>query len=337
MRLEAAAVGTTQPKPPRATAADVARRSSPSTEIDTRLLGMVVALLVIWIAFDVLSGREVPHLPQPLEPVGAERRRSRIMATGMVLIIVSRNIDLSVGSLLGFLGYTMAMVQTDGGSPCSVEPHDRRLGNTTGTRGSSRSPWASPSAPSSALLQGFIVAYVGVPAFIVTLGGYLVWRGLIFRVGRQAGPDPRPARQHLPATSAAPPSARSASGRAGSSPASCAPASCSASRMARRRRRRHDLGGAVDGHRRRVRRGRLRWPSCSAIWLIAVHVRVAGHRRTRRRRLPGAHPHRRHAADDATSPGAGASAATSTPTAATPRPPSSAASTPAARSCARSC
>ena len=36
------------------------------------------------------------------------------MATGMVLIIVSRNIDLSVGSLLGFLGYTMALVQTDG-------------------------------------------------------------------------------------------------------------------------------------------------------------------------------------------------------------------------------
>ena len=36
-----------------------------------------------------------------------------IMATGMVLIIVSRNIDLSVGSLLGFLGYTMAMVQTE--------------------------------------------------------------------------------------------------------------------------------------------------------------------------------------------------------------------------------
>ena len=32
----------------------------------------------------------------------------------MVLIIVSRNIDLSVGSLLGFLGYTMALVQTDG-------------------------------------------------------------------------------------------------------------------------------------------------------------------------------------------------------------------------------
>ena len=35
------------------------------------------------------------------------------MATGMVLIIVSRNIDLSVGSMLGFLGYTMAMVQAD--------------------------------------------------------------------------------------------------------------------------------------------------------------------------------------------------------------------------------
>ena len=37
-------------------------------------------------------------------------------------------------------------------------------------------------------LQGVIVAYVGVPAFIVTLGGFLAWRGLIFRFP-QRGPD----------------------------------------------------------------------------------------------------------------------------------------------------
>src|SRR5262249_33652831 len=35
--------------------------------------------------------------------------------------------------------------------------------------------------------QGFIVAYVGVPAFIVTLGGFLVWRGAIFRMGEKQG------------------------------------------------------------------------------------------------------------------------------------------------------
>ena len=55
-------------------------------------------------------GWDVPHPAQPLEPLGPERPVA-IMATGMVLIIVSRNIDLSVGSMLGFLGYTMAMLQ----------------------------------------------------------------------------------------------------------------------------------------------------------------------------------------------------------------------------------
>ena len=55
------------------------------------------------------------------------------MATGMVLIIVSRNIDLSVGSMLGFVGYTMAMVQAE------WIPRPSGSGSITRTRGSSRS------------------------------------------------------------------------------------------------------------------------------------------------------------------------------------------------------
>ncbi len=96
------------------------------------------------------------------------------MATGMVLIIVSRNIDLSVGSLLGFLGYTMAMVQVQ------WIPTTLHLG------------FGQPYTWVVALLvgllfgaviggfHGLIIAYGRVPAFIVTLGGFLVWRGLIF-------------------------------------------------------------------------------------------------------------------------------------------------------------
>jgi D-xylose transport system permease protein len=97
------------------------------------------------------------------------------MATGMVLIIVSRNIDLSVGSLLGFLGYTMAMVQA------VWIPNTLHLGfNQPYT-------WLMTLAVGVVLgaliggFQGSIVAYGGVPAFIVTLGGFLVWRGLIFQ------------------------------------------------------------------------------------------------------------------------------------------------------------
>ena len=97
------------------------------------------------------------------------------MATGMVLIIVSRNIDLSVGSQLGFIGYTMAMVQTEW------------IPNTLDLGFDRWFTWIAAAAVGIALgaaiggAQGFVIAYVGVPSFVVTLGGLLIWRGLIFR------------------------------------------------------------------------------------------------------------------------------------------------------------
>src|SRR6266496_3332899 len=81
-----------------------------SMEIDSRLLGMMGALAIIWLGFHVLSGG-LFLTPRNLWNLSVQSASVAIMATGMVLIIVSRNIDLSVGSLLGFLGYTMAMVQ----------------------------------------------------------------------------------------------------------------------------------------------------------------------------------------------------------------------------------
>jgi D-xylose transport system permease protein len=89
------------------------------------------------------------------------------MATGMVLIIVSRNIDLSVGSMLGFVGYTMAMVQV---MWFPDNPYTWAIALVVGVA-------------AGAVIGGFqgaIIAYFGVPSFIVTLGGFLVWRGLLF-------------------------------------------------------------------------------------------------------------------------------------------------------------
>jgi D-xylose transport system permease protein len=156
-------------------------------EVDTRLLGMLVALAVIWVGFHVLSdGRFITS--RNLWNLSVQSTSIAIMATGMVLIIVSRNIDLSVGSLLGFLGYTMAVVQTDG--KISIFGLDI----TVGALGESHwYVWLVALAVGLLLgaivgaLQGAIVAYVGVPAFIVTLGGYLAWRGLIFRTGGKQG------------------------------------------------------------------------------------------------------------------------------------------------------
>jgi D-xylose transport system permease protein len=143
-------------------------------EIDTRLLGMIGALAIIWIGFNVMSGG-LFLTPRNLWNLSVQSSSIAIMATGMVLVIVSRNIDLSVGSLLGFLGYTMAMVQAIW------------IPTTLGFGFYQPYTWIVALAIGMLLgavvggLQGFIVAYGGVPSFIVTLGGFLVWRGLIFQ------------------------------------------------------------------------------------------------------------------------------------------------------------
>jgi len=143
-------------------------------ELDTRLLGMIVALAVIWVFFNILSGGSF-LTPRNLWNLSVQSASIAIMATGMVLIIVSRNIDLSVGSMLGLIGYVMAMIQVVW------------LPQVFGV--SYNEPWIWVVALAAGILlgaamgavSGTVVAYLGVPSFIVTLGGLLIWRGLIFR------------------------------------------------------------------------------------------------------------------------------------------------------------
>ncbi len=182
-------VGTIEPpapadvvSPPRQSVRDLVA----STGIDTRLAGMIAALLVIWISFDALSdGKFITA--RNLWNLSVQSTSIGIMATGMVLIIVTRNIDLSVGSLLGLLGYTMALFQTDG--VLSVFGINVSLG----VSGHHWFTWILALIIGGLLgaligvIQGYIVAYVGVPAFIVTLSGFLAWRGLIFRTGGKQG------------------------------------------------------------------------------------------------------------------------------------------------------
>jgi D-xylose transport system permease protein len=167
---------TATPAP--ATATEPTRRTLRSllsqTEIDTRLLGMLALLAAIWIGFNLASGGTY-ITPRNLWNLSVQSSSTAIMATGMVLIIVSRNIDLSIGSMLGFIGYTMAMFQSEW------------LPKTFGLGFEQPYTFVLALALGLAIgaaigaLQGFIVSYGQVPAFIVTLGGFLVWRGLIFR------------------------------------------------------------------------------------------------------------------------------------------------------------
>ncbi len=168
--------GMTGAAAPTTPAADRARaaRLSPiaqffkATEIDTRFLGMIAALLLIWIGFDWFSGGRF-LTARNLWNLSVQSASVAILATGMVMVIVTRNIDLSVGSLHGFLAMVMGVVQA------RYLPEVLGFGNPA--------IWFVTLLTGVALgaliggLQGFLIAYLAIPAFIVTLGGLLVWRG----------------------------------------------------------------------------------------------------------------------------------------------------------------
>ncbi len=132
--------------------------------VDSRMLAMIGALVLIWIALHVMT-EGIFLTPRNLYNLAVQSSVVGIMATGMVLIIVARHIDLSVGSVLGFTGMMIAWLQVE------VLP----LG----------AAWNWPLTILAGLVigaavgawQGYWVAYREVPAFVVTLGGLLAFRG----------------------------------------------------------------------------------------------------------------------------------------------------------------
>jgi len=149
-----------------------------ATELDTRMLGMVGALLLIWISFHLygyyFKGGGVFLTPRNLWNLSVQTSMTGIMATGMVLVIVTRNIDLSVGSIVGFTGMMMAVLQVN-----FLSAH-LGLGHPA--------IWILTALFGIALgaligaFHGSLIAYAGIPSFIVTLGGLMVWRGAAFLV-----------------------------------------------------------------------------------------------------------------------------------------------------------
>lgn len=151
-----------------------------ATEVDTRMLGMVGALLMIWIGFHFygvfvndfgafLTARNLWNLSVQTSSIA-------VMATGMVLVIVTRHIDLSAGSLLGVTAMIMGVIQV------WVLPDYLGLEHPM--------TWVITVICGIAFgamigaFHGYLIAYLGIPAFIVTLGGLLFWRGSAWWVAR---------------------------------------------------------------------------------------------------------------------------------------------------------
>lgn len=137
-------------------------------ELDTRMVGMIGALAVVWIGFDILTGGAF-LTPRNLWNLSVQTASIAVMATGMVLVIVTRNIDLSVGSILGFTGMVVGVLQA------RILPEiwgfDHPLTWVVAVMA------AIAVGGAVGAMQGAVIAYLGVSSFIVTLGGLLVWRG----------------------------------------------------------------------------------------------------------------------------------------------------------------
>jgi putative multiple sugar transport system permease protein len=133
---------------------------------NTRQFGMIFALLALIILFQVLTGG-LTLTPNNVINLFNGNSYILILAIGMVLVIIAGHIDLSVGSVAAFAGIVVAMTMRDWNLPWYA-------GILVGlVLGALIGAW-----------QGFWVAYVGIPAFIVTLAGMLLFRGANQFVGK---------------------------------------------------------------------------------------------------------------------------------------------------------
>jgi D-xylose transport system permease protein len=131
-----------------------------------RAYTMVFALLAIWIFFHY-STDQIFLDPRNFSNLMRQTAVTGVLAVGMLMVIVTGQIDLSVGSVVGLAGGIAAI--------------------TLGWLGFGLVPSIAAGiavAIAIGAVQGSLVAYLNIPAFIVTLGGLLAWRGVILGLSR---------------------------------------------------------------------------------------------------------------------------------------------------------
>jgi len=131
--------------------------------------GMFIALFVIMAFFTVatdgifISSRNISNLLNQMGYIA-------VLAIGMTLVIVIRHIDLSVGYLAGFLGAVAAIGLTEWGLPVGIViPLVLLLGAVAG------------------LISATMIAKFGIPSFVATLAGWLIYRGALLQATIQTG------------------------------------------------------------------------------------------------------------------------------------------------------
>ncbi|MCZ0754175.1 sugar ABC transporter permease [Anoxybacillus sp. J5B_2022] len=132
-------------------------------KIDIRAYTMIGALVAIWIFFGFLNDTFLSA--RNLSNLFTQMSVTAILAIGMVLVIVAGHIDLSVGSIVGFTGGIAAILSNWMGLPTGLVIIGTLVAGAL-----------------IGMLQGWLVAYRAIPAFIVTLGGMMIFRGALMGI-----------------------------------------------------------------------------------------------------------------------------------------------------------
>src|SRR3954452_644388 len=168
-------------KPPATEAAPAAALHTGTSDLralltrNLRTSGIYIAFVAIIALFAILTDG-VSLSPINITNIILQYSYILVLAIGMVIVIIAGHIDLSVGSVVALTGAVSAVLVIQQGMPWWVGILAAiAVGVVIGA-------W-----------QGFWVAYVGIPAFIVTLAGMLVFRGLTLRVLDNVSLSPFPA------------------------------------------------------------------------------------------------------------------------------------------------
>jgi putative multiple sugar transport system permease protein len=142
--------------------------------VNLRQSGIYIAFALIVLLFTVLTGGDMLQ-PQNISNIIVQNSYILILAIGMILVIIAGHIDLSVGSIVAATGAISAvlMVENHVAWPIALI--------ITLVFGALIGAW-----------QGYWVAYFGIPAFIVTLAGMLLFRAITLSIlgNRGIGPFP---------------------------------------------------------------------------------------------------------------------------------------------------
>jgi putative multiple sugar transport system permease protein len=159
-----------QPGAPGVPVGDAPRRFN----LNLRQSGIYIAFALIVLLFTVLTGGDMLQ-PQNISNIIVQNSYILILAIGMILVIIAGHIDLSAGSVVAVSGAIAAVLMVNEHVPWPLALL------ITLVAGGLIGAW-----------QGYWVAYFGIPAFIVTLAGMLIFRALTLTVlgNRGIGPFP---------------------------------------------------------------------------------------------------------------------------------------------------